>query len=123
MVKAEEALDGKLNISEPPQTIHIWGHEFTEKQFDDLVESLRTPTFDEVVKAWEIAGFKETKPNYFKEIRFAKKNKGINFKRGSSGWYCTIHNYCVFTTEMINAINLTIRYLEGQKEKVNENIK
>ncbi|QIK85846.1 hypothetical protein G7061_04145 [Erysipelothrix sp. HDW6B] len=113
-------------MSTESQNISIWGHKFTKEEFDKLVEMHRTPTWEEVVKAWERMNAK--KYDYDFELISVEYDSSIlgeriviNFKWFGEQTRDIIEKEVLITdfnqgNDLIklNAINLTIRYLEAQ---------
>lgn len=105
---------GKLRVAEP-STIFIWGHKFIKEEFDKLVIGLKPPTLDEVVKAWEEDEDLEVISHYDDIIKVRRKGTSIieyHFK--SLG--VEVRTGIVYSKHQ-KAYDLTIRYLESQKEE------
>ena len=107
-------------ITYEEESINIYGHKFTKEEFDNLVTGLKPPTFDEVVKAWE--------DTIDDKLEFKNNDEGIRIIY-PNGIYYLINREQVYSNRKVfsmnvnatlNAINLTIRYLQA-KEKKNEN--
>ena len=97
------------------ESINIWGHKFTKEEFDNLVAGLKPPTFDEVVKAW--------KKSYGEHVVLTERGGTIKVEGGVSTSYFSsddIDAHVRFFGSkghiILNAIHLTIRYLQA-KEK------
>lgn len=84
-----------------------------------FIEQHKPPTFDDVVKAWE--EFDDCLNLYIRGKEFCVTD--IDVEETCLFWYdIETGNYdfnCESIEEM-NAINLTIRYLESKKDKENE---
>ena len=107
--------EGKLNMFAEAQNISIWGHKFTKEEFDKLVEMHRTPTWEEVVKAWQ--------DTIDDKIQIQRNDEGIRIQYPNGIYYLinleqVYSNRKVFSMNVnatLYAINLTIRYLEAQE--------
>lgn len=113
MIKAEEAIS--IIKNNYPSERYSMLREAIDLALK-LLELQKTPTFDEVVKAWGIAGYKIllNDNNSF----YVSKNLNDEIEVSMSK---TILNNRNISKEKLTAINLTIRYLEGKREN-NEKI-
>ncbi|CAM3646957.1 hypothetical protein [Erysipelothrix anatis] len=110
--------EGKLNMFTEAPCISIWGHKFTKEEFDKLVEMHRTPTWDEVVKAWECVddGYEEHKVEEYKNLIGVSNGDNYIFEISGDDFTYYYDPYTGRTTPKVHhAINLTIRYLEAQE--------
>ncbi|WP_159641833.1 hypothetical protein [Erysipelothrix anatis] len=128
--KVNKSIERLINIVQivDEHDLEELGFEYSNEEFQndlantrDFIEQHKPPTWGEIVLIWDKLGYDNVNiSEHYKMIFLEGYGKNLLFISLKDGIESNDDVYVDITVDMLNAINLTIRYLEAQ-ENVDEN--